>query len=159
MSFKTCLIVINYNYYLSNIDSPRDILKSHLTQLLDVINDPEKLANDLSAADLITGPVKNKVLELPNTNYSKASLLVNEFLTSLKVFKEPETLVKFCDILKSQDNANLVRIANSILRELGKYCLICSSMSMCSQYFQALMYQKINLLQLKKYLKVIMVRS
>ena len=118
---------VNYNYYLSNIVSPHDILKSHSTQLLDVINDPERLANDLSTADLIAGPVKNKVSELSNTNYSKASLLVNEVITSLKVFKEPETLVKFCDILKSQDNANLVRIANSILRELGKYCLIRSS--------------------------------
>ena len=104
---------------ISNVVSPHDILKSHLTQLLDVITEPEKLANDLSAADLIAGPVRNKVLELSNTNYNKASLLVNEVLKSLKVFKESETLVKFCDILKRQDNANLVGIANSILRELG----------------------------------------
>ena len=124
--------------------SPHGILKSHLTQLLDVINDPERLANDLSVADLIAGPVKNKVLELSNTNYKKASILVNEVLTSLKVFDEPKTLVKFCDILKSQDNANLVRIANSILRALGMYCLICSTMSLCCQYLQALMYQKID---------------
>ena len=140
MSFKTCLIII----IISNVVSPRDILKSHSTQLLDVINDPERLANDLSAADLIAGPVKNKVLELSNTNYSKASLLVNEVLKSLKVFTKTETLIKFCEILKSQDNANLVRIANSILRELSKYCLICSTMSLCSQYSQALMYQKID---------------
>ena len=130
---------------ISNVVSPHDILKSHLTQLLDVITDPERLANDLSAADLIAGPVKNKVLELSNTNYSKASILVNEVFKSLKVFKKTEIVIKFCDILKSQDNANLVRIANSILRELGKYCLICSTMSLCCQYSQALMYQKIDL--------------
>ena len=123
----TFVIVINYNYYLV---SPHNILKSHSPKLLDVITDPKKLANDLSAAKLICGPVKNKVLQVPDTDYNKASILVNEVLTSLKVFDEPKTLVKFCDILKSQDNPNLVRIANSILTELGKYCLIRSSQSL-----------------------------
>ena len=55
---------------------------------------------------------------------------MNEVLNSLRVFNEPKSLVKFCDILKSQDNANLVRIANSILRELGMYTLCLSILNM-----------------------------
>ena len=113
--------------WLTNISNTvliHDVLESHLTQLLDIITVPDKLANDLSSANLIASAVKTRVLTTPNLDqYQKASILVNEVINSLKAFNDPETLVKFCDVLKIQDDPNLVRIANTMLKELGKYCV------------------------------------
>ena len=113
--------------WLTNISNTvliHDVLESHLTQLLDIITVPDKLANDLSSADLIPSAVKTRVLTTPNLDqYQKASILVNEVINSLKAFNDPEILVKFCDVLKIQYDPNLVRIANTMLKELGKYCV------------------------------------
>ena len=109
---------------ISNTVSIHDVLKSHLTQLLDIITVPDKLANDLSPADLIPSAVKTRVLTTPNLDqYQKASILVNEVINSLKAFNDPKILVKFCDVLKIQDDPNLIRMANTLLKELGKYCV------------------------------------
>ena len=48
---------------------------------------------------------------------------MNEVLKSLKVFNDPETLSQFCDVLKKQDDPDLKRIADTMLAELGKYCV------------------------------------
>ena len=102
--------------------SPHDVLKQHFTQLLDVITVPDKLANDLSMSNLIADSVKTRVLTTPNLDqYRKASMLVNEIRKSLRVFNDPETLVNFCAVLKRQGDPDLVRIAESMLKELSKY--------------------------------------
>ena len=49
---------------ISNTVSPLHILKSRSTKLLDAITVPDKLANDLSAVDLISVSVKNKVVDV-----------------------------------------------------------------------------------------------
>ena len=101
--------------------SPHDILRSHLVQLIDVITTPDRLANGLFAANLISNAVKDCVLSQQNlSNHDKASILVHEVLTSLKAFKDPETLISFCDVLKNQHDPNLSRITNTMLREIGK---------------------------------------
>ena len=85
---------------------------------------PDKLANDLSMNDLIADSVKTRVLTTPNLDqYQKASMLVNEIHKSLRVFNDPEKLVNFCVVLKRQGDPDLVRIAESMLKELGKYCV------------------------------------
>ena len=53
------------------------------------------------------------------SQYDKASKLVNTVLDSLKAFNEYRILVTFCDILRKQDDPNLCRIANTMIRELG----------------------------------------
>ena len=53
------------------------------------------------------------------SQYDKASKLVNTVLDSLKAFNEYRILVTFCDILRKQDDPNLYRIANTMIRELG----------------------------------------
>ena len=68
---------------------------------------------------------------------------MNEVINSLKAFNDPEILVKFCDVLKIQDDPNLVRIANTMLKELGKYC--CSLrliVLMCTCYHYRLGHSK-----------------
>ena len=100
--------------------SPYKILKSNLTDLLEVISVPDKLANDLLANNLIGASLQKEVLTTPNlSQYAKASKLVNKVLHSLETFDDCKTLVKFCDILKKQDDPDLCRIANTMLRELG----------------------------------------
>ena len=75
-------------------------------------------------SDLISGPVATKVLTTPNLDqYQKASMLVNEIHKSLRVFNDPETLVNLCAVLKRQGDPDLVRIAESMLEELSKYCV------------------------------------
>ena len=100
--------------------SPYKILKSNLTDLLEVISAPDKLANDLLANNLIGASLQKEVLTTPNlSQYAKASKLVNKVLHSLETFDDCKTLVKFCDILKKQDDPDLCRIANTMIRELG----------------------------------------
>ena len=102
--------------------SPHDILRSHLVQLIDVITTPDRLANGLFAANLIPYPVKDRVLSQQNLSHQdKASILVNQVLKSLSAFKDPKTLISFCDVLKNQDDPNLFRIANTMLGDLGKH--------------------------------------
>ena len=75
-------------------------------------------------SDLIAGSVATKVLTTPNFDqYKKASMLVNEIHKSLRVFNDPEKLVNFCVVLKRQGDPDLVKIAESMLEELGKYCV------------------------------------
>ena len=100
--------------------SPYKILKSNLTDLLNVISAPDKLADHLFAYDLIGEPFRNEVKTTPSlSQYDKASKLVNTVLDSLKTFNEYRILLTFCDILKEQDDPNLCRIAITMIRELG----------------------------------------
>ena len=90
-------------------------------QLIDVTTTPDRLANGLFAANLISNAVKDHVLSQQSVSHQdKASILVNQVLKSLKAFKDPKILSSFCDVLKNQDDPNLSRIANTILREIGK---------------------------------------
>ena len=100
---------------------PYDILKSHLPQLCETINAPDRLANDLYVFNVIARDVQRKILNTPSLGpYDKASILVNEVLNSLKVFKDDKKFVKFCDVLKSEDNPDLRRIANTMSDKLGE---------------------------------------
>ena len=103
---------------------PHIILKKHTSELLGIISDTSKLAIDLWSADLIPYPVKDNVLTtLGLSRLEKASKLVDEVYRSLKVFKRSDILVKFCEVLKIQQNAGLTRIANEMLKQLsGEYC-------------------------------------
>ena len=107
-----------------NISSTVSPLKSRSTELLDAITVLDKLANDLLVVDLISVSVKNIVLDVSiHDNYKQASILVNEVLTSLRVFNNPDVLINFCNVLKMQDDPKLLRIPNDMLVDIGKYHL------------------------------------
>ena len=119
-SYNIIILFLN----LLNADSPYDVLRRHFTQLLHVITVPDKLANDLSMSDLIAGSVATKVLTTPNLDhYHKASILMNEILKSLRIFNDPKRFQTFCNVLMTQGDPDLVRIANIMLQELGKNCV------------------------------------
>ena len=103
--------------------SPRDILKRHISELLGIISDPDKLAVDLWSADLIPDPVKDNVLTTVGLSRLQKSIkLVDEVYRSLKVFNSPDMLVKFCEVLNIQHNPGLTRIADEMLKQLlGEY--------------------------------------
>ena len=110
-------------------------------QLIDVITTPDRLTNGLFAADLIS---KDRVLSQNLSHQDKASILVDQVLIALRTFKDPKILISFCDVLKNQDDPNLLRIANTMLRELGKHF---HSFNMCNYFihFWELIHKKSNL--------------
>ena len=101
-------------------NSPYGIFKRHLPEMLGVISDTERLANDLSSADLISYLVKDNVLTTNLSRYQKASKLLNEIERSLLVINKSETLTSYCEVLKKQMNPTLTRIAQNILMELSE---------------------------------------
>ena len=105
--------------------SPRDILKRYTSELLGIISDPDKLAVDLWSADLIPDPVKDNVLNTVGlSRLQKSSKLLDEVYRSLKVFNRSDILVKFCEVLKIQQNPGLTRIADEMLKQLlGEYII------------------------------------
>ena len=105
--------------------SPQYILRRHISELLGIISDPDKLAVDLWSAGLIPDPVKDNVLTTVGlSRFQKASKLVDEVYRSLDVFNSPDILVQFCEVLNIQHNPGLTRIANGMLKQLsGEYII------------------------------------
>ena len=90
--------------------------------MLDVISDPdtERLPNDLSSANLIPYSIKDDLISTKGlSRYQKASKLLNEIERSLRNLNTPETLEKFCLVLKKLENSALKRMAGEMLKELG----------------------------------------
>ena len=101
----TCkMYIYKYNNYLLFhifIDySPSCIFKRHMSEMLGVISDTERLANDLSSVDLISYQLKDDVMTTNLSRYQKASKLLNEIERSLRVFSKPETLISYCEVLR-----------------------------------------------------------
>ena len=94
-----------------------------MSEMLGVISDTERLANDLSSVDLISYHVKDDVITTPISRYQKASRLLNEIERSLRVFNKPEILISYCEVLKKQKNPALRRIAYDMLKELGEFVI------------------------------------
>jgi len=92
----------------TKLSSPYDILKKHTPELLGVISNPDKLANDLSSVDLITHQVKDDVLTTQSfSRYQKCSKLLNEIQRSLRAFNEEERLKLFCDKMSLLGNKKM----------------------------------------------------
>ena len=90
-----------------------------MSEMLGVISDTERLATDLSSADLIPYPVKDDVITTSLSRYQKASKILNEIERSLRDFNKPEIIISYCEVLKQQENSALKRIAENMLKELG----------------------------------------
>ena len=103
-----------------HLSSPKNILTRHLSDITDVVLDPEKLANDLHSAGLLTFHTKDRVLTtLSYSRYEKVSILLVDVWRLLRGDNDPKKLVMFCDVLKRQSNETLTGITQDILRELG----------------------------------------
>ena len=102
-----------------HIPSPKNILTRHLSDITDVVLDPEKLANDLHSAGLITFHTKDRVLTTSYSRYEKVSILLIAVWRLLRSDNDPEKFMMFCDVLKKQSNETLTEITQDILREFG----------------------------------------
>ena len=52
---------------------PHEILKAYLSKILNAVTEPDRLANDLSSVDLISGHIAHSVLITPTlSRYDKA---------------------------------------------------------------------------------------
>ena len=101
--------------------TPFNILKRHFSEILDMVSDPNRLANDLWGVDLISNVVKDNIISTPSVpRYEKASKLLNEVQRSLKVNKNPETLISLCRVLTNQKNSVISMICKTMMKELGK---------------------------------------
>ena len=101
--------------------TPFNILKRHFSEILDVVSDPNRLANDLWSVDLISNVVKDNIISTPSVpRYEKTSKLLNEVQRSLKINKNPETLISLCRVLIDQKNSVISMICKTMMKELGK---------------------------------------
>ena len=101
--------------------TPFNVLKRHFSEILDVVSDPNRLANDLWGVDLISNVVKDNIISTPSVpRYEKASKLLNEVQRSLKVNDNPETLISICKVLTNQNNSVMSMICKTMMKELGK---------------------------------------
>ena len=101
--------------------TPFNILKRHFSEILDVVSNPNRLANDLWGVDLISNVVKDNIISTPSVpRYEKASKLLNEVQRSLKVNENPETLISLCKLLTNQNNSVISMICKTMMKELGK---------------------------------------
>ena len=95
--------------------TPFNILKRHFSEILDVISDPNRIANDLWGVDLISNVVKDNIISTPSVpRYEKA------VQRSLKVNENPETLISLCRVLTNQNNSVISMICKTMMKELGK---------------------------------------
>ena len=102
-----------------HLSSPKNILTRHLSDITDVVLDPEKLANDLHSAGLITFHMKDRVLTTSSySRYEKISILLIDVWRLLRCDNDPEIVMTFCDVLKKQNDETLTEIAQNISREL-----------------------------------------
>ena len=101
--------------------TPFNVLKRHFSEILDVVSDPNRLANDLWGVDLISNVVKDNIITTASVpRYEKASKLLNEAQRSLKVNDNPETLISMCKVLTNQNNSVISMICKTMMKELGK---------------------------------------
>ena len=54
-----------YLEFILLLNHMHEILKAHLSKILDAVTEPDRLANDLSSVHLISGPVADSVLNTP----------------------------------------------------------------------------------------------
>ena len=99
-----------------------------MSEMLGVISETERLANDLSSVDLIPYSVKDEVITTNLSRYQKASKLLNEIKRSLRVFNKLKILMSYCEVLKKQENPALTGIAEDILSELGELIIFVDSL-------------------------------
>lgn len=99
--------------------APSKVLKKHMSKLLELISNPDKLATDCYNKNLISKSTQDDVLTTTGiSRYSKASRIVNDFQRQLEVYDEQRLLKKFCDVLKEQGDTTLERRAKEILNDL-----------------------------------------
>ena len=112
-------------FHMSIDTSPYNIFKAHMSEMLEVVSDPDtdRLANNLSLADLISDSITDHVFTKNLDCYKKASILLNAIKRSLRNSNKPEDLKRFCEILKNLDNPSLTGIADEILKKLSKFFL------------------------------------
>ena len=110
--------------------TPFNILKIHFSEILDVVYDPNRLANDLWGVDLISNVVKDNIISTPSVpRYQKASKLLNEVQRSLKVGENPETLISLCRVLTNQNNSVISMICKTMMKELGNELILVTNIS------------------------------
>ena len=95
--------------------------------------DPDKLATDLWSASLLPDAVKDNILTTVGlSRLQKTTKLLDEIYKPLKVFNRADTLVKFCKVLKRQQNPGLTRISDDILKQLSSEYIDCISYTVFS---------------------------
>ena len=99
--------------------APSKVLRKHMSDILDLVSDPNRLATDMYNNELISRSVQDEVhTTLGLSRYIKASKIVNDFQRQLNVFDDAESLKKFCEVLKSQGDPKLERKAKEMLYDL-----------------------------------------
>ena len=101
------------------ISSPVDVLRKHSAAIQDVVSDPERLANTLYSAELISFSVKDEVVTTPGlSRYRKTSIVVNEVERSISGLNKMEKFSRLCEVMKEQLDQPLSEIVIKMEKEV-----------------------------------------
>ena len=98
---------------------PKSVLKKHTAQLVEALDDPDRLTNKLWSEEMIPDQLKFDLLGTDGlTNYKKANRLIDEIYRRISgSSNSKEVLLKFCTVLKVHDK-KLEHIASKMEMEL-----------------------------------------
>ena len=83
------------------------------------MSDPERLANTLYSAELISFSVKDEVVTTPGlSRYRKASIVVNEVERSISGLNKTEKFSRLCEVMKEQRDQPLSEIVIKMEKEV-----------------------------------------
>ena len=100
-------------------------LKSNLSDIILHVSDPNQLANDLYAENMIARSVRDRVVEnLVSPKYDKAATLMNELERSYFLDSDDENIVnkfrKLCIALNRQGNPDLSDLVEKMKLSIEK---------------------------------------
>ena len=101
------------------LSSPVGVLRKHSAVIQDVVSDPERLANTLYSAELISFSVKDEVVTtLGLSRYRKASIVVSDVERNMGGTNEMEKFSRLCEVMKAQHDQPLCEIVIKMEKEV-----------------------------------------
>ena len=93
--------------------------KKNLSDIISLVPDPIKLANDLYSEGMLAPLVRDRVIEnLVSSRYEKATILMNEVERNFHASVDQNLVdwfYKLCDILEHQDNPYLLAVVEKMM--------------------------------------------
>ena len=100
--------------------SPAEVLKKHSAAINESISDPERLANNLHSADLISFSIKDKIVTITGVSRSdKTSIVMNELERQMRGVNVREKFKQMCEVMKRVCNETVKEIVMQMEEETG----------------------------------------
>ncbi len=115
-------VVKNYYYFCEfqvSEEKIRSSLKANSADIIELVPEPIKLANDLCSKKMLPPTVRDRVFENHvSTRYEKASTLMNEVERNFRATDNVVDLfLKLCNVLKQQQSPSLTKIVDKMISQ------------------------------------------